>query len=113
MMRGRKSRGKHNDLEGPMRKPSSVFGFVGVLAISGLIFSAPVYAQEAVETTVHESQSASEASSREPTVLICKYFAPTGTRIKQEFCLTQDDWDDIRENSRTALLRLMRTGTET
>jgi len=80
----------------------------GIMALAISFAASPVLAQEAAEA----SQPQVTVQTREPTVLVCKVFAPTGSRIVQEYCLTEDDWDDIRENSRVALERLMRTGTE-
>jgi len=62
----------------------------------------PALAQE-TQQSAQETQVAEQTTAREPTVLICKVFAVTGTRIQHEYCLTQDDWDMIRQNSREAL----------
>jgi len=83
--------------------------FAGALALAMCIAAGPVAAQEA--DTASDDQIAQEnqvAEMRPPIVLICKQIAVTGTRIPREYCLTQDDWDAIREDSVRALQRLRR-----
>jgi len=77
----------------------------GTMALAMSFAAGPVLAQET-------SQSQVAAQTREPTVLVCKVVAVTGSRIEHEYCLTEDDWDTIRERSRIAIERLLRTGTE-
>lgn len=83
----------------------------GALMLGAVVVAGPAMAQEATEVSqTQEAQVAGDA--REPTVLVCKVFAVTGTRIAREYCLTEDDWDQIREDSRETLERLMRIGAE-
>lgn len=79
------------------------------LAAAGL--TGPAAAQEVPDAPA-ATQVAEQTPAREPTVLVCKVFAPTGSRIEHEYCLTEDDWDAIRQDSRETLERLMRTGAE-
>ena len=99
-----------NDLEGIMKNPLDCkVAFAGALLGAALI-SGPVLAQDATTAPqVQETQVAE--NTREPTVLVCKVFAVTGTRIVQEYCLTEEDWEDIRQQSRDTIERLMRTGS--
>jgi hypothetical protein len=93
-----------------MRNPLDCkIAFAGPLALGLSLMVGPALAQEAGEAT--EAQMASQ--TREPTVLVCKTFAVTGTRIEREYCLTEDDWDDIREHSQETFQRLLGIGTET
>lgn len=87
----------------------------GALMLGVAVAAGPAMAQEATEapqqaSQVQEAQMAGQ--TREPTVLVCKVFAVTGTRIEREYCLTEEDWEDIREHSRETLERLMRVGAE-
>lgn len=99
-----------------MRNPLDCrIAFAGALMMGVAFTTGPVVAQGATEAPqeVTQVQSAQVAEqTREPTVLVCKVFAVTGTRIEQEYCLTEDDWDQIREDSRETLERLMRIGAE-
>jgi len=83
--------------------------------LGAVVAAGPALAQEVTEppqeaAQVQDAQMAGQ--TREPTVLVCKVFAVTGTRIEQEYCLTEDDWEDIRQQSRETLERLMGIGAE-
>ncbi len=77
--------------------------FAGALALAISLGASPVTAQEAQETQTDDN-------ANPPTVLICKQIAVTGTRIKREYCLTEEDWEEIRYQSRVALERLRNVG---
>lgn len=81
----------------------------GALFLGAAVAAGPALAQEATEAS-REVQMAGQ--TREPTVLVCKVFAVTGTRIEREYCLTEEDWEGIRQDSRETLERLMGIGAE-
>jgi hypothetical protein len=108
--------GGSNDLEGIMRNPLDCnLAFAGALMAGVAFAAAPALAQEASNTSnqpqAQETQVAEQ--TREPTVLVCKVLAVTGSRIEHEYCLTEEDWEAIREDSRRTIERLMNAGTET
>jgi len=81
----------------------------GAVALVASLAVGPAFASQA--TSAQETQIVLQTDSGEP--LVCKTFALTGTRIQKEYCLTEDDWEDIRQDSRRVLERLMRVGTGT
>jgi len=84
--------------------------FAGALMLGAAVVAGPAMAQEATEA-IQPQETQMAAQTREPTVLVCKVFAVTGTRIEREYCLTEDDWEQIREDSRETLERLMGIGS--
>ena len=83
--------------------------FAGTVVLAVSLAAAPAVAEEA--TTTQEPQVIYQTSSGEQ--LVCKTFAPTGTRIPREFCLTEDDWKYLREESRRVFERMLGVGTGT
>lgn len=91
-----------------MRPLDCNLAYAGAMLLAASL-AGPALAQEAPQQPQQEARVIYQTSDGEE--LVCKMIAPTGTRIEEEYCLTEDDWEEIRRESRRILEQLARTGT--
>lgn len=71
----------------------------------------------ACSSVVSEKEAMSDSSAANDTAgkdkLICKVVAPTGSRIGEKTCLTQNQWNDARQSARDKMNEVDRRSTHT
>lgn len=76
-----------------------------ILATSTLVACAGTTNEQAAVNQAAPGVASADAAAETPTLygnedrMVCKKFAPTGTRISQKVCKKQSEWDAISKNA--------------
>jgi hypothetical protein len=67
--------------------------------------------QAAASTPVSETEQKSEQAADGGDKVVCKYAPKPGSRIGTKVCMTKDEWDQVRRDSREGVDNLQRQNT--
>jgi hypothetical protein len=67
--------------------------------------------QAAASTPVSETEQKSEKAADGGDRVVCKYTPKPGSRLGTKVCMTKDEWDQIRRDSREGVDNLQRQNT--
>jgi hypothetical protein len=67
--------------------------------------------QAAASTPVSETEQKSERAADGGDKVVCKYTPKPGSRLGTKVCMTKDEWDQIRRDSREGVDNMQRQNT--
>ena len=97
-----------------IRTLSTVGLFCFTLVVGGCTAPATDHTRAASQTAATgesvASDSAVEETASDSDPLICKYIAPTGSRIARKTCMRQSAWNQIARDAKDATGQVQRNG---